>query len=197
MAIMTSDLFPERKDTVTNHDIPTSGNARFPSMAVEAVKPSVHLSAAEVDKTATEVFRKVEIIKLTGSLSVTRESAWVQADSTIESPEFTILEAERLLEPWKQIVITPIFVDISELIDQETNKLDVLSDGIGPALLMVLHKHGSMSITTFLGNLDIQREDLISHLSVLERNRLVTLGNEQYSITSEGIAFLGELGLVE
>lgn len=177
---MTIELSPtNREDTIANHGTRTSGNAAFIS-----VRPVRTLKKPEDIADIAKDIRKLDV-------------SYVSADAKTlgEFISEVLEETERY-----PIVLTPsppVGTDIRVLIDRETDKLDVLSDSIGPALLSLLNIHGPLSTSQILESLDITIEVLTSHLETLERTSLVTLEDSQYSISEEGIDFLRSLELEE
>ena len=166
-------------DTIANHGTQTSGNTIFVSLPV--VKPT--------EKPAGVAHKAIEVPEEVGFHSVDTEPF---GEPRAEQPEVTVREP-----PWAIPRPRRVMTNVRVSIEQETNKLDVLSDGIGPALLSVLHAYGPLSASQMLESLDITRESLTSHLETLARTRLVIVADERYSISNEGINFLRSLGLTE
>jgi len=171
-------------DTVANHGTETSGNATFLSLwsVKTAEKPE---DIADIDKD----IRKLDV----GYLSLDAKSLAEVVSEQLERTEGYLIALPRS---------SPVITDVRVLIDRETDRLNVLSDPIGPALLSVLNVHGPLSAAQMLESLDITSEVLLSHLETLQRTELVvtvrTLHEGHcYSVTEEGIEFLRDLGLEE
>lgn len=174
----------ETKDTIANHGAQTSGNAVF--LSVPSVKPV---------KKSTDI---TDIAKDIRELDISHLTVDSETLAKLVSGGLELIERYRIATPSPPSVRT----DVRVLIDRETDKLDVLSECIGPALLSVLNIHGPLSTSQMLESLDITNEVLISHLETLQRNGLVTsIGTLEegicYSISEEGIEFLRSLGLEE
>jgi DNA-binding transcriptional ArsR family regulator len=165
-------------DTITNHGTQTSGNTIFASLSV----------VKTIEKPAG-IADKAKVREEVGYYSVDTE---LFGEPATEQPKVTVREP-----PWAIPGPRPVMTNVRVSIEQETNKLDVLSDGIGPALLSVLHAYGPLSASQMLESLEITRGSLTSHLETLARTRLVTVADERYSISNDGKNFLRSLGLTE
>lgn len=205
MAIEFERSLVGRRDTIANHGTQTSGNTVF--LSLPAVRPTetpedissmpIEISD-EIESFADNVYVKFkgrrpeevreELFAALGTGSTGVGKTWLAKE--IISKHLRTTALVRVIPKAQQVS-----TDIRTLVDRETDKLDVLSDGIGPALLSVLHTYGSLSIEEMLGSLDIANEMLISRLETLERTGLVMIEDGQYSITEEGIEFLSPLGL--
>jgi len=196
----------EPMDTIANHGTQTSGNAF--SLPVPSMKPTQKLRAItsvaeEISRFDTDRFSvDPEILAKIASIDKERLAKSV-AEVFAKISEFSktrdvlVKDLVQVLFPAVGMLSRAPANYIRASIDQETDKLEVLSDSIGPALLSVLNVHGPMSKITMLDSLDITRDASNSHLETLQSTGLVVLEDEEYSISTEGLAFLKSLGLEE
>lgn len=181
------ELSPAKiKDTIANHGTQTSGNTVFLSVPfVRTVK-----KPRDITDIADDI-RKLDHVRPIVGAGV----------STVDTEALAKLALEHFeqIERYTIASLSPpsTRANVRILIDRETAKLHVLSDCIGPALLLVLDIHGPLNTSQMSESLDITREVLISHLETLQTTGLVTLENGQYSISDDGVEFLRNLGLEE
>lgn len=203
MAMGALELYKERNDTLTNHDLPTSGNGtfssiaeRFPMFPLEEELAERQVDFRAMGTVSTEASGYASIYSTIGALIPEPGR-----QSQLKAQELLVAGARLILAPGARAILTPtpipVSVNLRSLIDQETSRLDVLADAVGPALLAVLHRCGPLSIERIIAGLNMQEDDVVSYMTNLKRNRLVVRIEERYSITEDGIAFVRELELTE
>lgn len=205
MAVRLEPTPVKAEDTVANHGIQTSGNAVFLSMRLVKTpqKPE------DITDMATDI-RKLDsktisigvkplyktIAHATISGGMIRVEPEGPPESTLDIQPDVFYPVTMATPPYG-LAPPSIGTDIRVLIDQETDKLKVLSDSIGPALLSVINTHGPLTRSEMSESLDIATNVLNSRLEVLHTTNLVMLDDGEYSISEEGIEFLRSLDLEE
>lgn len=191
MTVKPDLILARKRDTLTDHHTQGSGNsidtfifpARHPRPSLAAEKKTEDISDIVLEKITPELVYSDDVKK-----------ALEKTEMLFEEIKELDLHERNLRALSRMPSLT---VNVSDLIDQDTARLDVFSDGIGPALLSVLHEYGPMDIEQILEWCRMDREVLISRLETLRRNGLVRCRQNRYFISDEGISLSSRLILPE